>query len=170
MQGIFEKIKERFETDYSQDVGNLKMISIDKAIEIVNEVAKEYGKETNFTTDGFIFTKEDVQKIIDSKKRRLDDLEHCWNEFTRHMECGEIRELKESCIDDEIMIHILSEWLLKDVPEINVGEIEEFCEWGFAGDFGEWHACCKPLRVYIPYGVHSFEFCPYCGKKIKVVE
>lgn len=42
MQGIFEKIKERFETDYSQDVGNLKMISIDKAIEIVNQVEEEY--------------------------------------------------------------------------------------------------------------------------------
>lgn len=53
------------------------------------------------------YTKEDIERIIAGKERRLEDLEQCWDSFTRHMECGEIRELKESCIDDEIIISCL---------------------------------------------------------------
>ena len=55
------------------------------------------------------YTKEDIERIIANKERRLEDLEQCWDNFTRHMECGEIRELKESCIDDEIIIACLKE-------------------------------------------------------------
>lgn len=68
-------------------------------------------KDYTYKTDGIEFTASDVERIIESKKRRLDDLAECWDSFTRHMECGEIRRLKESCIDDEIEICILSEWL-----------------------------------------------------------
>lgn len=57
------------------------------------------------------FSLNDVERIIEGKKRRLDDLEGCWNDFTRHMECGEIRELKQSCIDDEIIIACLEKFL-----------------------------------------------------------
>ena len=53
------------------------------------------------------YTQEDIERIIANKERRLEDIEQCWDGFTRHMECGEIRELKESCIDDEIIIACL---------------------------------------------------------------
>lgn len=55
------------------------------------------------------YTQEDIERIIANKERRLEDIEQCWDGFTRHMECGEIRELKESCIDDEIIIACLKE-------------------------------------------------------------
>lgn len=55
------------------------------------------------------YTQEDIERIIANKERRLEELEQCWDGFTRHMECGEIRELKESCIDDEIIIACLKE-------------------------------------------------------------
>ena len=47
MNEAFKKIIERLEEDYSQDVGALKMISVDKAIEIVKEVAEEYVTDIN---------------------------------------------------------------------------------------------------------------------------
>lgn len=53
------------------------------------------------------YTREDIERIIANKERRLEDLEQCWDGITKHMECGEIRELKESCIDDEIIISCL---------------------------------------------------------------
>ena len=122
MNEAFKKIIERLEHKINH-LHNVNWNSaMEDAIEIVKKVAAEYSEDINVTTNEFIFTKEDVKKIIDSKKRRLNDLKHCWNEFTRHMEYEEIRELKESCVDDEIMIHILSEWLLKDVTDINVGK------------------------------------------------
>ena len=77
-----------------------------------------------YKAHGIEFAGSDVARIIEGKKRRLADLEKCWDSFTRHMECGEIRKLKESCIDDEIEICILSEWLKgimdarADLPEL----------------------------------------------------
>lgn len=82
-------------------------------------------KPTDFVykAEGIEFDGSDVARIIEGKKIRLADLAECWDSFTRHMECGEIRELKESCIDDEIEICILSEWLegvmegMQELPE-----------------------------------------------------
>ena len=90
-------------------------------------------KPIDFTykTDEIEFSASDVARIIEGKKRRLADLEECWYDFTRHMECGEIRQLKESCIEDEIEICILSEWLegmmdgMTDLPELYKEEVTE---------------------------------------------
>ena len=53
------------------------------------------------------YTQKDIERIIEYTVRRLEDFESCWDEFTRHMECGEIRDLKQSCIDDEIILSCL---------------------------------------------------------------
>ena len=64
------------------------------------------------------YTQEDIERIIEYTVRRLEDLESCWDEFTRHMECGEIRDLKQSCIDDEIILSCLKkEWYLESLIE-----------------------------------------------------
>lgn len=55
------------------------------------------------------YTKEDIERIIENKKWRLAELSDCWESITKHMECGEIRELKQSCIDDEIIISVLEQ-------------------------------------------------------------
>ncbi len=59
--------------------------------------------------------KADVLRIIAAKKKRLKDLSNpsVWERITRHMEGGELREFKQSCVDDEIIIEIL-EKSLKD--------------------------------------------------------
>ena len=58
------------------------------------------------------------------------------------------------------------------VPEINVGENEEFCEW-FKYDYRT--IAPKNHDIENPYwrmpeDMGKLKFCPYCGKKIKVVE
>lgn len=58
--------------------------------------------------------RKDVERIIKQEQARLDDLAECWNEFTRHMECGEVRTLKESCRDSETIIECLKEYLDND--------------------------------------------------------
>lgn len=55
------------------------------------------------------------------------------------------------------------------VPEINVGENEEFCEWRNNGIADEWNPSCEK-GTYNVFGVAWFKRCPYCGKEIKVVE
>lgn len=60
----------------------------------------------------------DILRIIAAKKKRLEDLSKpsVWESITRHMEGGELREFKQSCIDDEIIIEML-EKSLKDGDE-----------------------------------------------------
>ena len=55
------------------------------------------------------------------------------------------------------------------VPDKNVGENEEFCEWRNNGIADEWNPSCEK-GTYNVFGVAWFKRCPYCGKKIKVVE
>lgn len=74
----------------------------------------EYGK--------IEYTNEDIERIIANKERRLEDLKNCWITFTKNMECGEIRELKQSCVDDEIIISCLKKilndnWILLEEKE-----------------------------------------------------
>ena len=60
------------------------------------------------------YTKEDIERIIEKKEWHLAELADCWESITKHMECGEIRELKQNCIDDEIIIHCLRELIKTD--------------------------------------------------------
>ena len=114
--------------------------------------------------------KEAFEKIIERLEEKRDKYENLAS--SSNFDGYHEEEIKYLAMQEayEEAIEIVNKVAEEYVPDINVGEIEEFCEWGFAGDFGEWYACCKPLRVYIPYGVHSFKYCPYCGKEIKVVE
>lgn len=52
---------------------------------------------------------EDIKRIIAYKKERLEHLAkpEVWHSYTKNMECGEYKEFKQSCIDDEIIIEAL---------------------------------------------------------------
>ena len=50
---------------------------------------------------------------------------------------------------------------------INVAEIsDDMCEWCH-DDYGRWHTECHTLADNDPL---EYTYCPYCGKKINVVE
>ena len=51
----------------------------------------------------------DIERIISYMQARLDELAKpgIWTIMTKNMECGELREFKQSCIDDEIIIDVL---------------------------------------------------------------
>jgi hypothetical protein len=47
---------------------------------------------------------------------------------------------------------------------------DDFCEWTGTGISDNWKPSCEPNSTYNVFGVAWFRRCPYCGKKIKVVE
>ena len=54
---------------------------------------------------------------------------------------------------------------------INVEEIsDDVCEWKAGKSNGEWQPNCETNSTYNVFGVAWFRKCPYCGKKIKVVD
>ena len=46
---------------------------------------------------------------------------------------------------------------------------DDVCEWTSTQN-NEWKPSCEPNSKYNVFGVAWFRKCPYCGKKIKVVE
>ena len=50
------------------------------------------------------------------------------------------------------------------------GVSDDVCEWKSAQINNEWKPSCEPNSTHNVFGVAWFKRCPYCGKKIKVVE
>ena len=50
------------------------------------------------------------------------------------------------------------------------GVSDDVCEWKSVKLNYEWKPSCEPNSTYNVCGVAWFKRCPYCGKKIKVVE
>lgn len=47
---------------------------------------------------------------------------------------------------------------------------DDVCEWKQGKVNDEWQPSCEPNSAFNVFGVAWFKKCPYCGKKIKVVE
>lgn len=47
---------------------------------------------------------------------------------------------------------------------------DDVCEWTSTQINNEWKPSCEPNSTYNVFGVAWFRKCPYCGKKIKVVD
>ena len=64
--------------------------------------------------------------------------------------------------------------IFMDKDDIIIRKFEEnkdgVCEWKAGKSNGEWQPNCEPNSTYNVFGVAWFRKCPYCGKKIKVVE
>ena len=50
------------------------------------------------------------------------------------------------------------------------GVADDVCEWKAGKSNDEWQPNCEPNSTYNVFGVAWFRKCPYCGKKINVVE
>ena len=100
-------------------------------------------------------TVEDFKRIITYKKRRLEHLAkpNVWISYTKNMECGELREFKQSCIDDEIIIEALE----KQIPKKPIGRHTSY----------KCPICDR--RVRSGKGSSSFgvdHFCQRCGQAL----
>ena len=49
---------------------------------------------------------------------------------------------------------------------------DDVCEWEYNDTEYYWESSCDHLHIFMSDGPkeNEYEFCPYCGKKIKVVE
>lgn len=90
--------------------------------------------------------RKDAERIVAYTQHRLDELAkpEVWDKYTRHMECGELKEFKQGCVDDEIIIEALK----KQIPMVPVTHIVNHCP------------VCNEADV-------RDAFCPHCGQKLK---
>lgn len=156
MKEVFEKIKERLEEekgiafltlantgDKTKDiVYDEVMVYLNTAIEIVNQVAEEY-KEPTLT----------VEQLLKPNPKLDEFLKGTDEEVTG-------KNVGNKCPGSNSEIPNMSK-----KPTIS----NEFCEWVQEGE--DEYVNCKYSYQEINSGdVDYFKFCPYCGRKIKVVQ
>lgn len=90
--------------------------------------------------------KERIPGIIAERKHRLEELARpeIWTRYTKNMECGEYKEFKQSCIDDEIIIEALEKQVPKKLICIEVEKCCPICKEGICliGDDGNYGNHC----------------------------
>ena len=66
--------------------------------------------------------------------------------------------------------------IFMDKDDIIIRKFEEnkddVCEWKYNDTEYYWESSCDHLHIFMSDGPkeNEYDFCPYCGKKIKVVE
>ena len=178
MQEIFENIKERLgeelklaEEDAERyEKGNSNHFkyakargyatAMDVAIEIVNQVAREVVVAKNATANDGLITLPKV--AFDRMIARME------SESER-----DIYEEESLFINVRDAARIVREIVREYVPDKNVGEIEEFCEWRLCDEEANVYdtACGNSEMLFDGSPINNnYSFCPYCGKKIKLLE
>lgn len=97
----------------------------------------------------------DVERVIDGLYRLRSDLKFMCAGIHRDYYNNSIIYVSEA-------INTIREFQSKS---------EEVCEWRMPNDNAdEWTPSCETNATYNVFGVAWFKYCPYCNRKIKVVE
>ena len=103
-----------------------------------------------------------IIRYIDSMDSAYDIdnvIEELEKEAERWEDSG--KEYKDKC---EIAV---GRGLRNSIEIVNHGDVsDDVCEWEYVDAYSYYKVGCKENIVPIQYG----DYCPYCGKKIKVVE
>ena len=85
----------------------------------------------------------------------------------------EVQRMRNTCVAlSDLEICDIENVTYKRAIEIvkHGGVSDDVCEWKSTQINNEWKPSCEPNSTYNVFGVAWFKRCPYCGKKIKVVE
>ena len=138
-----------------------------------------------------LIRREDVIKLVNQFvfglcKDQNDEVRRTFNKYIEKMPTAydidkvvyELENLKDeydhSCLDDayERGAEAGAKWIKKKAIEIvkRSSAADDVCEWKSTQINNEWKPSCEPNSTYNVFGIAWFKRCPYCGKKIKVVE
>ena len=85
----------------------------------------------------------------------------------------EVQRMRNTCVAlSDLEVCDIENVTYKRAIEIvkHGGISDDVCEWKSTQINNEWKPSCEPNSTYNVFGVAWFKRCPYCGKKIKVVE
>ena len=85
----------------------------------------------------------------------------------------EVQRMRNTCVAlSDLEVCDIENVTYKRAIEIvkHGGVSDDVCEWKSTQINNEWKPSCEPNSTYNVFGVAWFKRCPYCGKKIKVVD
>lgn len=100
----------------------------------------------------------DIDKVVEELEKQRDIIFQNTD--------SEIRTVRENAWNK---IDILN----KVIEIVNQGVVsDDVCEWKYNDTEYYWESSCDHLHIFMSDGPkqNEYSFCPYCGKKIKVVE
>ena len=140
------------------------LIRREDVIKLVNQfvfgLCKEQNDEVRRTFNKYIEkmpTAYSVEKVVEELEQKKEEVQRMRNT------CVALSDL-EVC-DIENVIYKRAIEIVK-----HGGVSDDVCEWKSTQINNEWKPSCEPNSTYNVFGVAWFKRCPYCGKKIKVVE
>ena len=86
----------------------------------------------------------DVDKVVEKLEEKIADMNFC--------------EYRDAFID---VIEIVKQG----------GASDDVCEWKYNNSEYYWESSCEHLHIFMSDGPgeNEYKYCPYCGKKIKIV-
>ena len=149
---------------------------------VVKRSIEHYGKDVQST----VCMEECAELIqaISKEKRGKSDKDHLAEEMADVIICIEILKQIYNITEDEIYSWVINkqERIIKRIKKdtqstkTNAERIrkmtDDVCEWKYNDSEYYFESSCKHLHIFMSDGPkeNEYRFCPYCGKKIKVVE
>ena len=140
------------------------LIRREDVIKLVNQfvfgLCKEQNDEVRRTFNKYIEkmpTAYDIDKVVEELEQKKE----------------EVQRMRNTCVAlSDLEVCDIENVTYKRAIEIvkHGGVSDNVCEWKSTQINNEWKPSCEPNSTYNVFGVAWFKRCPYCGKKIKVVE
>ena len=140
------------------------LIRREDVIKLVNQfvfgLCKEQNDEVRRTFNKYIEkmpTAYSVEKVVEELEQKKE----------------EVQRMRNTCVAlSDLEVCDIENVTYKRAIEIvkHGGVSDDVCEWKSTQINNEWKPSCEPNSTYNVFGVAWFKRCPYCGKKIKVVE
>ena len=148
-------------------IGVLRMSDLirrEDVIKLVNQFVFGLCKDQN----------DEVRRIFNKYIEKMPtayDINNVVEELEQKKE--EVQRMRNTCVAlSDLEVCDIENVTYKRAIEIvkHGGVSDDVCEWKSTQINNEWKPSCEPNSTYNVFGVAWFKRCPYCGKKIKVVE
>ena len=140
------------------------LIRREDVIKLVNQFVFGLCKDQN----------DEVRRIFNKYIEKMPtayDIDNVVEELEQKKE--EVQRMRNTCVAlSDLEVCDIENVTYKRAIEIvkHGGVSDDVCEWESTQINNEWKPSCEPNSTYNVFGVAWFKRCPYCGKKIKVVE
>ena len=140
------------------------LIRREDVIKLVNQFVFGLCKDQN----------DEVRRIFNKYIEKMPtayDIDNVVEELEQKKE--EVQRMRNTCVAlSDLEVCDIENVTYKRAIEIvkHGGVSDDVCEWKSTQINNEWKPSCEPNSTYNVFGVAWFKRCPYCGKKIKVVE
>ena len=138
------------------------LISRSKAISVLEQL-EEHSLTGKMDISNAIYLLEsqptayDIDKVVEELEQKKE----------------EVQRMRNTCVAlSDLEVCDIENVTYKRAIEIvkHGGVSDDVCEWKSTQINNEWKPSCEPNSTYNVFGIAWFKRCPYCGKKIKVVE